>query len=91
MNVQGIPTAPVPPTVPTIPRVPQASETATNPQQGKPSDQRANAHDQPIPAALKAPPVKPLSTVEMRVLMGSLPLDALYETKAGRGSFDAYA
>ncbi len=92
MNVVGISSAPLPAVVPAIPRVPEVSKAETHPQQHQPGRQPAAA-EQPRPPAVKEPPVKPLSTTEMRVFMGGLPLDALFERSPApeKGHFDGYA
>jgi hypothetical protein len=83
MNVAGI--GPVGPAV-----TPDQAKPAATPHQGKPAatpDQGAK------PAAVKPPPVKPLSTTEMQVMMGAIHPEVLLDraAQAGKGGFDTYA
>ncbi|MFZ0161198.1 MAG: hypothetical protein WAL50_19380 [Kineosporiaceae bacterium] len=93
MNVVGISTAPSPVVAPVIPRVPEAAKAEAHPQQHQPNGEKPASAEQPRPPALKEPPVKPLSTTEMRVFLGGLPLDALFDGGPApkKGSFDGYA
>lgn len=94
MNVTGISTVPPVPTPAAIPRVDHASHTEANPQNQAETDAKAKGKQQaPKAPAIEAPPLKPLSTTEMRVMLGGLPPAAMIEAvkQPTKGHFDGYA
>ncbi|MBK6870194.1 MAG: hypothetical protein IPJ14_05860 [Kineosporiaceae bacterium] len=94
MNVSGISSVPPVPTPTAIPRVEQTSHTEAHPQNQAETDAKAKGKQQaPKAPAIEAPPIKPLSTTEMRVMLGGLPPAAMLEAvkQPTKGHFDGYA
>lgn len=97
MNVTGITTPPAVPAPQVIPRVDSASHTETDPhhqaQAEHESKAKGKADEHAKRHTVEAPPIKPLSTTEVRVILGGLPPDVLLQAakRPGKGHFDSYA
>lgn len=101
MNVTGVSSAPVPAPVPPVTPPARSSETSADADRASRTEaakaaERAAA-EQRKAEAVKLPPLKPLSTTEIRVILGALPPNhaAVLRTNGDAGvkggSFDAYA
>jgi nucleotide-binding universal stress UspA family protein len=97
MNVSGVTAPPVVPPVPAVTKPPASSGTSGTPLKRSPEEVAAAAAKAAAAerAAEKLPPLKPLSTTEMRVILGAIPPSQAIERarngSAKGGSFDAYA
>jgi hypothetical protein len=93
MNVAGISTTPAAAPVPVVTPVTPATPGSTNPREHeRHSEERHRAQQRR--AAVEAPKLKPLSTTEVRVMLGMAPPEALHdeaEKSLRRGGFDSYA
>jgi hypothetical protein len=102
MNVTGISAPTAPPVAPAVTRVQAGEQTQAHPQHhptenqsGKtghqPGQQTGGAHTRSVP---EPPPMKPLSTSEVAVMLGMAPPEVLLErsaTSRAKNAFDAYA
>lgn len=93
MNVTGVTSAPLPAPVPAVipPQRTTRSSTDADPTSREAAALRAAQEKKPEP--VKVPPLKPLSTTEIRVILGAIPPGhAAQQDPAGLkgGSFDAY-
>lgn len=93
MNVTGVTAAPLPAPVPAVipPQRTTQTSTESNPNSREAAAVRAAQEKKPEP--VKLPPLKPLSTTEIRVILGAIPPGhAAQQDQAGLkgGSFDAY-
>jgi hypothetical protein len=79
---------------PAVPKVAPSSSTQTHPQQHPETDAKHAGQGSHHASAPELPPLKPLSTTEMRVFLGGLPPDALFRAEHPArltGHFDSYA
>jgi hypothetical protein len=99
MNVTGISAPTAPPVAPAITRVQAGEHTQAHPQHHptenqtgqQPGQQAAGAHARRAP---EPPPMTPLSTSEVAVMLGMAPPEVLLEraaTSRANNAFDAYA
>lgn len=98
MNVTGISAPTAPPVAPAITRVQAGDTTAAHPQHhpteshsGQTGQQTGGTHAPRVP---EPPPMKPLSTTEVQVMLGMAPPEVLLErsrTATRKNAFDAYA
>lgn len=94
MNVVGIQSAPPPQVAPAVAPVAPAAHTATDPQEHKRSSEDDKRQQQQRRPAVQVPRMKPLSTTEVRVMLGMAPPEALrdeQQRQLRQGGFDQYA
>ncbi len=93
MNVAGINAPTAPQVVPAVSRVQPTEQAKMHPQQHREAENQAGPQAQPRRAAPEPPKFKPLSTVEVQVMLGMAPAEVLLERepKPGKNAFDAYA
>jgi len=92
MNVTGISAPTAPPVAPAITRVQAGEHAQAHPEQ-HPTEKQTARH-QAAPRVPEPPPMKPLSTTEVQVMLGMAPPEVLLErsrTAPRKNAFDAYA
>lgn len=92
MNVAGIPTTPPQVPVPAVAPVASATPASADPKEHERHTEEQH-REQQRRAVVEAPKVKPLSTTEVRVMLGMAPVEALRAELdlERRPGFDGYA